>query len=110
MTDYWRARADSVSVSVKVQPKSRRPGVQGRSVSATGARLRIGVNEAPEDGRANSAACAVLAKALHVPIPVVALTLGQIGCDKTSGDKTSRDKTLHVTGDAPRLTAILETP
>ena len=110
MTDYWRAWADSVSVSVKVQPKSRRPGGQGRSVSATGARLRISVNEAPEDGRANSAACAVLAKALHVPIPVVpipvvALTLGQTGCDKTS-----RDKTLHVTGDAPRLTAILETP
>ena len=63
-----------------------------------GACLRIGVNEAPEGGRANRAVCAVLAEALHVPISVVAVTFGQ----------TSRDKTLHVTGGAARLTATLE--
>jgi uncharacterized protein YggU (UPF0235/DUF167 family) len=98
MTAFWRATGNGVSVSVKVQPKSRRPGVQGRSVSARGPCLRIGVNEAPEDGRANRAACAVLAELLHVPTSAVAVTLGQ----------TSRDKTLHVTGDAAFLTAILE--
>lgn len=96
MIVFWRTLTDGVSVSVKVQPKSRRPGVQGRSVSARGPCLRIGVNEAPKDGRA---ACAVLAEALRVPIAAVAVTLGQ----------TSRDKTLHVSGDPALLTAILET-
>ncbi len=80
-------------MSVKVQPKSRRPGIQGRSVSARGPCLRIGVTEAAEDGRANRAACAVLAGALDLPASAVAVTLGQ----------TSRDKTLRVAGDASAL-------
>ena len=78
---------------MKVQPKSRRPGIQGRAVSAQGPCLRIGVSEAPEDGRANRAACAVLAGALDVPVRLIEVTMGQ----------TSRDKTLHVAGDAAEL-------
>jgi uncharacterized protein len=99
LTAYWRALPDGVSVTVKVQPKSRRPGIQGRAASALGPCLRIGVSEAAEDGRANLAACAVLAAALHVPGSSVSVTLGQ----------TSRDKTLHIAGDAALLTARLET-
>lgn len=99
MTAFWRTLPDGVSVTVKVQPKSRRPGIQGRSVSAHGPCLRIGVNEAAEDGRANRAACAVLAQALHVPAAAVAVTLGQ----------TSRDKILRVVGEASLLTTKLET-
>ncbi len=99
MTAFWRTLPDGVSVSVKVQPKSRRPGIQGRSASSHGPCLRIGVNEAPEDGRANRAACALLAEALHLPASSVSVTLGQ----------TSREKTLHVAGDAVALTARLET-
>ena len=83
---------------MKVQPKSRRPGIQGRSVSMHGPCLRIGVAEAAEDGRANRAACAVLARALDMPASAVVVTLGQ----------TSRDKTLHVRGDAATLTERLE--
>jgi uncharacterized protein YggU (UPF0235/DUF167 family) len=98
LTVFWRALSDGVSVAVKVQPKSRRPGIQGRSVSARGPCLRIGVTEAAEDGRANRAACAVLADALDVPASAVAVTLGQ----------TSRDKTLHVVGDMSLLSARLE--
>ena len=90
---YWRELPDGVSVSVKVQPKSRRPGIQGTSVSANGPCLRIGVTEAPEDGKANAAACAALAKALSVPASAVAVVLGQ----------TSRDKTLRISGDAATL-------
>jgi uncharacterized protein len=99
LTAYWRALPDGVSVTVKVQPKSRRPGIQGRAASALGPCLRIGVSEAAEDGRANLAACAVLAAALRVPGSSVSVTLGQ----------TSRDKTLHIAGDAALLTARLET-
>jgi hypothetical protein len=90
---------DGVSVVVKVQPKSRRPGIQGRALSAGGPCLRIGVNEPPEGGQANRAACHALAVALGVPASAVAVILGQ----------SSRDKTLHVTGDAARLAAVLET-
>jgi uncharacterized protein (TIGR00251 family) len=95
---FWRTLPDGVSVSVKVQPKSRRPGIQGRAASAHGACLRIGVNEPPEDGRANRAACAILAEALHLPASAVCVTAGQ----------TSRDKTLRVTGDAALLAPRLE--
>ena len=99
MTVFWRIVPDGVSVTVKVQPKSRRPGIQGRATSAHGPCLRIGVSEAAEDGRANRAACALLARALQVPVRDVAVTLGQ----------TSRDKTLLVLGNAPVLSAVLET-
>lgn len=98
MTGFWRIRPDGVSVTVKVQPKSRRPGIQGRAVSAAGACLRIGVNEAAQDGKANQAACAALAEALHVPVAAVTVLLGQ----------TSRNKTMHVAGDTSLLTAGLE--
>lgn len=98
MTDFWRALPDGVSLTVKIQPKSRRPGVQGRAISAHGPCLRIGVSEAPEDGRANCAAFAVLAEALDVPASAIAVTLGQ----------NSRDKILHVTGDVSVLTKHLE--
>ena len=98
MTPFWRALADGVGVSVKVQPKSRRPGIQGRAVSTHGPCLRIGVNKAAEDGRANRAACAVLAKALHVAASAVAVSAGH----------ASRNKILHVTGEVALLTARLK--
>jgi uncharacterized protein (TIGR00251 family) len=99
LTAFWRALPDGVSVTVKVQPKSRRPGIQGHAVAAHGPCLRIGVSDPPEDGRANRAVCAVMAAALRVPASSVSVTLGQ----------TSRDKTLHVAGDAALLSSVLET-
>ena len=100
MSSFWRPAADGVSVAVKVQPKSRRPGVHGRAPAVEGERLRIGVAEAAEGGRANRAACATLAHALHLPTSAVAVVAGQ----------TSREKTLRIAGDAdllgPRLEAL----
>jgi uncharacterized protein len=95
---FWRSLPDGVAVAVKVQPKSRRPGIQGRSDSPRGPCLRIGVTEAAEDGRANRAACTVLAKALDVPASAITVTLGQ----------TCRDKIIHVAGDISLLEARLE--
>jgi len=80
-------------VAVKVQPKSRQPGLQGIAHN----RLRIGVNQAPEGGRANRAACAALADALGLPVSAVRLILGA----------TNREKTLHVTGNPAELGAKL---
>lgn len=94
---FWREGGDSVTVGVKVQPKSRHPGLQGRAPAIDGERLRIGVAEAAEDGRANRAACAVLADALRVPATAVSVAAGA----------TSRDKILRVAGDPTTLVARL---
>ncbi len=67
-------------------------------MSAHGPCLRIGVSDAAEDGRANRAACAALARALDLPASAVVVMLGQ----------TSRDKTLRVAGDLAVLAARLE--
>ena len=94
---FWRTLADGVAVAVKVQPKSRHPGLRGTAPSADGERLRIGVTEAAEGGRANRAACATLAGALGLPQSAVHVAAGM----------TSREKTLHVAGDAAELGARL---
>jgi uncharacterized protein len=93
LTMFWRPLPDGVVVAVKVHPRSRRPGLHGATPTADGERLRIGVTEAAEGGRANRAACAVLADALGLAPSAVHLTLG----------KTSREKTLHVAGDPVAL-------
>lgn len=95
---FWREVEGGVRVAVKVQPKSRRPGVGGRAPDVAGTRLRIGVAEPAEDGRANRAACDALARALAVRPADVSVTQGA----------TSRDKTLLVAGDAAALAARLE--
>ncbi len=72
--------------------------MQGLAQSADGQRLRIGVTEAAEGGRASRAACAALAKALDLTPSAVRLTLGA----------ASREKTLHVAGNPTALGAKLD--
>jgi uncharacterized protein (TIGR00251 family) len=98
LSRFWRELSDGVAVAVKVQPNSRRPGVQGTAPSAGGERLRIGVAQPAEDGRANRAACTVLAAALEVAPSAVSVSIGA----------TSREKTLLVTGDAAALRTRLD--
>ncbi len=83
---------------VKVQPKARRPGLQGLVAGVDGPRLKLAVTEAPEDGRANAAVCATVAKALGLPGHAVAVRHGT----------TNREKTLALTGDPALLMAKLE--
>jgi uncharacterized protein YggU (UPF0235/DUF167 family) len=87
---FWRAASGGVTVMVKVQPKSRKPGLQGTAPSADGERLRIGVTEAP--------VCAMLGRVLDVPASAVSVVTGA----------TSREKRLLVTGDPVVLGARLE--
>jgi len=94
---FYRPGAGGVSVAVKVQPGARRPGLLGRVPDVAGVRLKIAVAEPPEDGRANSAVCAALAAPLDVPKAAVSVLHGA----------DSRQKTLHVAGDATALTARL---
>ncbi len=81
---------------MRVQPKSRRPGLGG--LAPDGAALRVAVTEAPEDGRANRAVCAAVAQALHVAPSAVTLAQGA----------TARIKTLRIAGDPARLSDHLQ--
>jgi uncharacterized protein YggU (UPF0235/DUF167 family) len=96
---FWRAGPDGVSVMVKVRPRSRRPGLQGVQESPAGPRLKIDVAEAAEDGKANHAVCALLAKVLHQPQSSVRIVAGT----------TNREKLLTVAGDSAALVAMLRT-
>jgi uncharacterized protein (TIGR00251 family) len=95
---FWRMGAGMVLVAVKVQPKSRRPGVQGLAPDVDGERLRIGVTEPAEDGRANRAVCDVLARALDLSATAVTVTHG----------KTSRQKTVQIDGEPAAIARKLE--
>ena len=84
---------------VKVQPKSRRPGIQGLAPDIAGVRLRVAVTEAAEDGRANRAVCALLADALGIGTSQVSVLQGA----------SSRQKTLLAQGDSAQLAARMAT-
>ncbi len=72
-------------LTVRATPKAGRDEIAGRR--ADGA-LLVRVTAAPEDGRANAAVCALVAKALGVPKGAVHVVRGE----------TSRDKVLEVDG------------
>ncbi len=97
MSAFWRAGPGGVTLAVKVQPKSRRPGVQGRAPDVDGVRLRIGVAEAAEDGRANRAVCRMVAGLLGVAESSVSVLQGA----------ASRRKTLRAEGDPDGLVRAL---
>jgi len=90
VTNFWRIADDGVSVSVKVQPKSRRPGVQGRAAAESGERLRIGVTEPADAGRANRAVCAVLADALDLPASAVSVLAAATALPSMTSALTAR--------------------
>jgi len=93
----WSTGKDGVMLRVKADPKSRRPGICGFSPDSVGVRLRVAVSEAPEDGRANEAVCALIAKSLGVKAARVWVVSGE----------SSRQKLLRIEGEAaPIITAL----
>jgi len=73
-----------VDLAVHVTPRSGRDEVQGWR----GSELAVRVTVAPEGGKANAAACIVVAKALGVPKSSVRVVRGD----------TSRHKILRIEG------------
>ncbi|WP_419898558.1 DUF167 domain-containing protein [Roseomonas sp. USHLN139] len=94
----WRQVEGGVELRVKAQPKARRAGLLGWMEGVDGKRLKLAVHEAPEDGRANRAVCALLAAALHVPPSAIAVVQGA----------SAREKTCRIAGDPARLAEQLE--
>jgi uncharacterized protein (TIGR00251 family) len=89
-----KSSSDGVTIRLKVVPGAGREGI---SRGADGG-LRLAVTAAPERGKANAAAAALLARALGVPKSSVAVVQGA----------TARDKTLRITGNAGTLAPRIE--
>ncbi len=73
-----------VTLEIKVFPKS----PHSRIGPVEGGRLQVRIHAAPEDGAANAAVVALLARAFEVPQRAVTILLGQ----------TSRMKSVRITG------------
>jgi uncharacterized protein len=91
--------ADGVIVTVKLTPKARRESIDGISEEAGRAgparALKVRVAAVPEDGKANAALIALLARAWDVPRTTLTLASGA----------TQRLKRIHIKGDPTALAA-----
>lgn len=91
--------ADGVRLAVKVTPKASREAVGGLADLGEGkCALSVKVTAPADKGAANAAVIALLAKRLRMAKRDITLV---------SGD-TSRQKVLHLAGDAGHLTRLLD--
>lgn len=87
-------RGDGIELALKVTPRAGRLAVEGIVVDAAGAAwLAVKVTAPPDQGRANTAVLALLAKRLGVPGSACQLVAGA----------TSRWKRVRVSGDVEPL-------
>jgi len=77
LPDLSHLARPGVCIAVRVTPKARRNAVTLRD-----GQIRISITEAPEDGKANAAVRALLARALGVPKSRLVLVRGQTARDK----------------------------
>ena len=90
--------AHGVSFHVRLTPKGGRDAVDGWSEGSDGrAHLKVRVGAVPEDGKANAALVALLAKTLGVAKSAVIIAAGH----------TARMKRIEIGGDAKDLHARL---
>lgn len=85
--------ADGLRLRVRLTPRSAQDAVEGIEATAEGAALKVRVRAVPEDGAANAALAATVARWLGVPKSTVELVAGG----------KSRLKTLLVAGDGNEL-------
>ena len=85
---------DGVRLSVRLTPKASRNGIGAVAAEADGAAvLKVMVTVVPEDGKANAALIALLAKSWKIAKSSISITAGA----------TDRRKTLFIEGDAEDL-------
>lgn len=95
----YEIQLDGIRLRLRVTPKSRRPGPQGfADLPEGGSALKLGINAAPEDGKANAAVIALLAK--HLPVAKAAISV-------VAGAKDRR-KLVDIRGDPGALAQALE--
>jgi hypothetical protein len=90
---------DGVRVRLRVQPRARRHAVAGLVPEADGGlALKVAVNAAPADGKANAAVIGLLAREWGLPKSRLSVVAGA----------ADRRKTIHLQGDPRRLMQALE--
>jgi len=88
--------ADGVRLRLKVTPKARHAGFGGLLAEADGhVALKVAVTAAPEDGKANAAMIALLAKEWGVAKTAISVVAGA----------TDRRKLVEIRGSTAELTA-----
>ena len=81
-------QTESASLNVFVTPKAGVDAIDGWQDVEAGRELKVRVRAVPDEGRANKAVCAVVAKSLRVPKSAVSVEAGA----------TSRHKRLRIEG------------
>jgi uncharacterized protein (TIGR00251 family) len=95
----YRADGNDLLIHVRATPGARTEGLDGIADGADGAQfLKVKVRAKPEDGKANAALIAVLAKAMNLPRSALTLESGM----------TSRIKTIRISGGAPLASRLSE--
>ncbi len=90
--------ADGVRIAIRLQPRARRERIEGIVADAGGsAALKIAVTAPPEDGKANAALLALLAKTWHLPKSAFEIVAGAAG----------RRKIVLLRGDGAALAAAI---
>lgn len=84
---FARAGDGHIDIFLRVTPNASRNAIEGAETRDDGqVRLRLRITAQPEKGKANKAAIALLAKALHLPKSTFSVISGE----------TARDKTVRV--------------
>jgi uncharacterized protein YggU (UPF0235/DUF167 family) len=95
----WTARNGGLTLHVRLTPKGGRDALEGVEALANGqCVLKARVRAVPEDGKANDALLALVAKALKIPASRARIASGA----------TARHKVLALEGDSAELAARLE--
>lgn len=98
MSAKFSARGDRIRFSLKLTPRGGRDAIDGWAEDAAGkSYLKARVSLPPEDGKANKALIALLAKTMDIPRSAIRIAAGE----------TSRLKTIDIDGDSASLGAKL---
>jgi uncharacterized protein (TIGR00251 family) len=96
----FRRDADGIVLSVRLTPKANRDSVDGIGALSDGTEVALArVRAVPEDGAANAALVALMAKTFDVPKSAVTLVRGA----------TQRVKQIRIAGAPDQLAAIVQT-
>jgi uncharacterized protein len=96
----YRLEPEAIVVTIRLTPHADRDAIEGQSVLADGqAVAHVRVRALPEDGAANAALIALLAKTFHRPKSAVGLVSGQ----------TARVKQVRIAGDPADLARVVGT-
>ncbi len=97
---FFQTGGDGILLFVRVTPRASKDAIEGVVTDADGnARLAVRLRAVPEDGKANKALIALLAKSWKIPKSAIEVVSGF----------TMRQKTLKLTGADDAVAATLQT-